>query len=449
MRESRYNIWARHGGHDYVYNGISGMLLRVPTESIGAVRDFIAGDDNALVSPEVMRNLVLGRMVINDDTDEIAMLERRYRSSQRDDTRLGLTIVTSLGCNFDCPYCFEAKHPSLMEPAIQEMLLDLLREQAHRLTHLRVTWFGGEPLVGKKALFAMSDAFIALCDESNVSYSADITTNGYLLTSAVARSLVARRVESAQVTLDGPPEVHDRMRPLVSGRPTFWKIVRNLVAVADIIPLSIRVNVDATNADRYEELLQILCNQGLAGKVFVYPAHIVLPEGSGAPSATYRAPCLNFPEFADLEHAFIQRAAELGFSGASLPGPTGAPCTAVRANDLVVGSRGELYKCWDTVGDHREVIGHLRNWRDPNDRILKWLHYDPFTNDECRACPALPVCMGGCTFHAMDEKLYDSRCSTFRFTHSQQVQTFVEQADAAHTDGLIRAAHYKIATDTR
>ena len=53
----------------------------------------------------------------------------------------------------------------------------------------------------------------------------------------------------------------------------------------------------------------------------------------------------------------------------------------MRANELVVGARGELYKCWDSVGNPHEVIGHLRSWRDPNDRVLKWLRYDPFTDE--------------------------------------------------------------------
>jgi uncharacterized protein len=128
-------------------------------------------------------------------------------------------------------------------------------------------------------------------------------------------------------------------------------------------------------------------------------------------------------------------AVQLGLASPALPGPLGAPCTAVRANELVVGSGGELYKCWDSVGNHREVIGHLRSWRDPNDRLLKWLSYDPFHDDECSSCVALPVCMGGCAHHAMDAKLHDSRCSTFRKTHVQQVETYVTAAESAGTSG--------------
>jgi hypothetical protein len=48
-------------------------------------------------------------------------------------------------------------------------------------TSFNVTWFGGEPLVGKQPLLALSDAFIERCDRAGVSYGAGITTNGFLL----------------------------------------------------------------------------------------------------------------------------------------------------------------------------------------------------------------------------------------------------------------------------
>ena len=109
------------------------------------------------------------------------------------------------------------------------------------------------------------------------------------------------------------------------------------------------------------------------------------------------------------------------------PRPTGAPCTAVRDNELVVGSRGELYKCTETVGNSAEVIGNLLTWPRTDDRALRWLTYEPFEDDECRQCPALPVCMGGCAYHAMDPRLHDSRCSTFRYTHRQQVSDLIRR----------------------
>ena len=109
----------------------------------------------------------------------------------------------------------------------------------------------------------------------------------------------------------------------------------------------------------------------------------------------------------------------------------------MRANELVVGSRGELYKCWDSVGDQSEVIGDIRDRASPNSRLAKWLSYDPFQNQECRGCIALPVCMGGCAHHAFDKLLYENRCGTFRHTFQEQVSRFVDFAEQERLSGLM------------
>ena len=102
----------------------------------------------------------------------------------------------------------------------------------------------------------------------------------------------------------------------------------------------------------------------------------------------------------------------------------------MRDNELVIGSRGEIYKCTETVGDPAEVIGNLLTWPQPGDRLSKWLTYDPFADEDCRSCVALPVCMGGCAYHAMNASLRDSRCSTFRFRHEEQVRRLVRRGPA-------------------
>jgi uncharacterized protein len=430
MKESSYNIWVERSGSSYVYNGISGGVLRMSQDERAAVQRVLNDAGARDCSPKLLERMAIGRMVVPDDADEIELLANRYAATRYDTSRFALTVVTSLGCNFDCPYCFEAKHPSIMSDDVIAAVLDLLDSQLPHISDFDVTWFGGEPLVGKRALLTLSDRFIARCDEAGVAYSANITTNGYLLDEATCIALRDRRVGSVQVCLDGPPEIHDRMRPLGNGRPTFWRIVRNLRHAIDYFPISVRMNVDAENILRAEELLRILCDEGLSGKLTVYPGQIVgVNDGSPSPSATYRPPCLTNGEFADAELAFTELATKYGFGAPSLPAPSGAPCTAVRQNELVVGSEGELYKCWDSVGNKQAVTGTIFDYSNPNGRMRRWLDYDPFSDEECTSCIALPVCMGGCAHHGMDVLQHENRCSTFRHTYQEQVLAFVQHAE--------------------
>jgi uncharacterized protein len=424
MRQSRYNVVVERGDRTWIHNGLSGRVLAVDAALWQDVLAFLEGDDARMPPVEVLRDLTLARMLVSDDIDELAVLERRYRDGTADQTTFGLTIVTSLGCNFDCPYCFENKPTAMLDAETERLLLEVLDVQLPTIRRFHVTWYGGEPLLAQDRIDRLSEAFLARTAEHDVSYAAMIVTNGYLLTPDVARRLRALEVGQAQITVDGPPETHNLMRPLRNGRGTFDVILDNLVACADLLPISIRVNLDASNASEYLRLLDLLVEHGLAGRVTVYPGRIVAyPDQAGAPSESYRAHCFTMPEFAEVEREFLAAAYERDLAKPALPGPTSTPCTAVRTNELVVGARGELYKCVDSVGNSHEVIGHLRSWQDPNDRVLKWLRYDPFADEGCRACIALPTCMGGCAHNQMTDP-GDSKCSTFRRTHRRQVEEY-------------------------
>jgi len=431
LKLSQYNVVAPSGNGEVVYNGVSGACVEIEEREFDHLRAFLAGDG---VEPpdDLLERLVRARILIADDCDELDLLRRRYDATRHQRDRFALTIVTSLGCNFDCPYCFEAKHPSLLRPGVEEAILALVDEKLRTSSELFVKWFGGEPLVGKRSVLALSAAFIARCDEAGAAYKASMTTNGYLLDEPTCRELAALRVREVEVSLDGPPEVHDVRRPLANGDGTFVRILENLHHAVDHFDVRVRVNVDHDNAAQVEDLLEILAAEGLGGRLRVYLGQVVaVDDGVPAPSARYGpGPFLTNREFAALRVEFAERATALGFAGPTLPRPLGAPCTAVRANELIVGSRGELYKCVFSVGNPGETTGSIFDVHDPNGRLRKWLSYDPFADAECRGCIALPVCMGGCAHHAMDAKLYSNRCDSFRWTYREQVQAYAARRAA-------------------
>lgn len=408
---------------------MSGGLLRIPKEEYRSLESFIAGEKN-MCSLRLLEQLMMGRMLIPDDGNELDLLARKYEASRYDATHFALTIVTSLGCNFDCPYCFEDKHPSILNKEVENAILDVLDDQLKKIRNFSVTWFGGEPLIGKKSLIDLSLAFLERCEKSGVNYYSDIITNGYLLDEETCAELRDCKVTNAQVGLDGPPEIHDRMRPLKGGQGNFWTIIKNLHHAISYLDITIRVNIDAKNFEHSERLFQILADEGFSGKLKVYAGQLVaVNDGVASPSSTYSNCCFNNKEFAYSTLKFNKLAQKYGFSQPELAKPTGAPCTAVRANELVVGSAGELYKCWDSVGNILEIIGNIKDYCNPNGRLHKWLKYNPLENDECRNCIALPVCMGGCAHHAMDTLTYENRCSTFRHIYTEEITNFIESVD--------------------
>lgn len=101
-------------------------------------------------------------------------------------------------------------------------------------------------------------------------YTAHVATNGYLLDEACADRLVACNLKRAQVTLDGPPEIHNRRRPLADGRGSFERILANLKSVAGKFTLNLRINVDEDNRHTILDLMDLLEAEGLRGRVIPY-----------------------------------------------------------------------------------------------------------------------------------------------------------------------------------
>src|SRR5947209_531643 len=103
VKESRYNIWVEHDGAHYVYNGMSGGLLRVPKDEHAALRAVLDGNNPELAETcpaTLVADMAKGRMLIGDRLDELDLLQRRYEASRYNTEHFALTIVTSLGCNF-------------------------------------------------------------------------------------------------------------------------------------------------------------------------------------------------------------------------------------------------------------------------------------------------------------------------------------------------------------
>ncbi|MCB0998995.1 MAG: radical SAM protein [Acidimicrobiales bacterium] len=428
MKYSRFNIWSDQGassagGHEVgVYCGVSGALQTMTRRERDLVDAFVSGRSEGDGVEALLEHLVRMGAIVHDEADELATLRRRYDDSRWRSDSLGYTIVTSLGCNFDCPYCFEDKHPSLLKPEVADALVGVLRDSMPGIRRLDVTWMGGEPLLGARQLFDLAARFIDLCDEHERTYTSSIITNGWYLDGAMAERLAAHRVRSAQVTIDGPPDIHDVKRPHAGGGPTFERILRNVAEAADLIDVQIRINVDTANAHRVAELVDRLAEEGLAGRVGVALGRITdAVSNDASPLASYTKSCLTASQFSHYELAFQAVAEAAGFGYPGLPQPSGSPCTAVRSREIVVGADGEMWKCWDDIGDPARSIGTVFDYRTTNQELDRWLAYHPLDDAQCSSCMALPVCMGGCAHHDFHSDDREAKCGSFRTNHQRRV----------------------------
>lgn len=375
-----------------MYNTRTGAIALIDADKYRQYRQF-AENGTPVADGELLKDLKLGGYVVDGDFDELAALKYKLQASRFDTTHLGLTIAPTSDCNFRCIYCYEKDSikPVTMSEQTQEELLAFVKRYVPTVKGFHVAWYGGEPLLAMDIIEKLSDAFLKLCEENKIEYSASMVTNGYLLTPEKVEKLHGLKVKDIQVTLDGAAEDHDRRRFLKGGLPTFDKIIENLCVSKDNLPkqVSIRINADRHNVDRVDNVVRILREKGLEGKVFPYLAMVENHNDTYNDNS-----CLHINEFSQCEFDFITR------NGLDIvnrtPRQIGNYCGADRCGSLVVNADGRLYKCWNEIGIEACSVGTLKDGIRQSPHFFDYMLYDSTEDPECMDCRFLPVCMGGC-----------------------------------------------------
>lgn len=365
---------------------------------LAAVETFAASNVNDRV---FLRTLSAGYHVVPANTNELENVRRNYDDARNNQGSLGLTIMPTMSCNFACGYCFQGTHKASkqMPAEIQEALIRFIKSKKD-LKSLNITWYGGEPLMGKEAMFRLSDILIAYCDKNKISYSAGIISNSFLLTADIAASLYSRRITWLQVTIDGDRETHNQMRPLTSGQGSYDKIVENIGAALDgtQIKISCRVNVGKRNINKASEMLDALAalNFKTRGNFSVYFSPI---EASTPESGVAHSEKLAREEFHRKLLALEEKARKLGF--ASIPTPPGGfmgLCVAAKNSSYVVAANGDIHKCWETAHDGTKRVGTILEPEHIHCSVTAslWQEWSPFDNPVCSSCKIAPMCAGHC-----------------------------------------------------
>lgn len=335
--------------------------------------------------------------IIDEWVDELELLRALNHKSRTQQEHLSLTILPSLACNFRCIYCYETKYGQEMSREIEEALIHFVKGKVQKGGKLSVTWFGGEPLLHIDAIERLSRGLIEVSNNNDVGYSASIVTNGYLLDMEMAERLSKLRVVDAQVTLDGPPNVHDRRRPLKDGNETFQRILDNIKEAVGKISVSIRMNVDEENRGTITDLVDILVQEGLGERASFYLGQTYPYTAACGDIAGW---CLTDEDFSLLELETLIEMVGRGLSWTfGMPTAKNHFCLADSENSHVITPRGGIINCWNEVDNSQAEVGHLLNPSTDKmkENIERWQWWNPFEL-ECTNCVLLPVCMGGCPY---------------------------------------------------
>lgn len=199
---------------------------------------------------EAVDHLLQSGILVDASVDERALCDAKYYQEAFDNT-LVLVILTTGKCNFNCTYCYEAEKPvfrGAMSLESQKAVLKFIQKRIHNHSKLCVSWFGGEPLLEPRTIKYLSEKFIKTCNARLMPYSAQVTTNGFLLDADMFDMLYNLKVYTYVVTIDGFKEQHDKLRFTHDGKGTYDVILSNLLRIRDskkyrFAHINIRVNI--------------------------------------------------------------------------------------------------------------------------------------------------------------------------------------------------------------
>lgn len=389
-----------------IFSTRSGALMTIGHHAWEALRQ----GHPELLDADDRQRLEHAEFLVPAGQDELATMIAQNQDAIAASDTLYQVVQPSAWCQLDCSYCGQEHERHALAAAEQERFLARVRERlaGGSYRHLKIGWFGAEPLVGLAVIRSLSRETKRVAGEYGCGYSARIVTNGLALTPAIARELVYEHaVYDAEVTLDGTAAEHDRLRFTKNGKGSFERIFANLVAVAHQgdLQLVVRCNVSRANAAAVAPLIEQLAAAGLAHLISFY-ASPVYDWGNDAHQTA-----LGKDEFAAMELEWLALQARLGFQVGLVPQRRRIVCMSVQRQGEVTDAFGATYNCTEVpyvpaygkpnsyeiripvnsikVRPRRQEAPALR-LRHFNQQILDGEHR------QCASCEMLPVCGGQC-----------------------------------------------------
>jgi uncharacterized protein len=343
-------------------------------------------------------------------------------------------------CNLRCRYCFAGTGTfgggrALMDRVTGKKALDFLLFSSGQRNQCEVDFFGGEPLLN----FTLIQELVGYGQEQALRLGKEIkftlTTNGTLLTPDILSFLEQEEI-SVVFSLDGRPEVHDRMRPDHSGRGSYQRVQHNL---QKLLAAQYPVSPHATGLYCYVRGTYTHFNLDFDRDVEHMAAlgirQVSLEPVVAEPDVAYAFKDGDLQEIFEAydrlgERVLALRQRDAGFSffhfNVAL---TQGPCLAKRLSGCGAGHEyaaispeGDIYPCHQFVGKEAYQMGSVHNgppWILDADLLQSFRGAHVYTKAACRECWARFLCSGGChaanvNFTGHLDQVYDLGCQLQR-----------------------------------
>ncbi len=280
MTLSKYTfLFDVEGKEYYCYNTLSNALLEIDEETYDLLQSnkSLSATD---LDDDLWEALRANNILTDSDEDDFLKYKAAIARLRNQRTSMHLTLAPTMDCCFRCHYCFEKyKEPKYMTPEVMDAIVKYVAS-CSELEHIKITWFGGEPLMAIPQIEAFYDKFSSKWTKSLAS---NIITTGYHIDHEAVRVLKKVGVSAVQITLDGLRETHNKVKHLPGGEDAFERVIANIELLNDLAPeinVMIRVNLTLENAHEYVELCKLFSERFSERKNIGIAPAFVLDRGT-------------------------------------------------------------------------------------------------------------------------------------------------------------------------
>ena len=333
-------------------------------------------------------------------------------------------------CNLNCNYCFASQgkyqgERALMSFEVGKRSLDFLVENSGERRNLEVDFFGGEPLMNWEVCKQLVLYARSIEKEKNKNFRFTLTTNGLLLTDEVME-FCNTHMHNVVLSLDGRPQVHDRLRKDYAGNGSYERIVPLFEKFAQSRGQQgyyMRGTFTHFNTDFTNDIFH-MADLGFT-QLSMEP--VVCPPGDPYALTQEDLPVL-FEQYEILAKEMIKRKKQgrpFTFYHYMIDLSHG-PCIYKRMSGCGSGTEyfavtpwGDLYPCHQFVGDEAYCMGNVFDGVTNLALRQKFASCNVGSRKECETCWAKLYCSGGCAanaYHATGDinGVYGYGCELFK-----------------------------------
>lgn len=325
-------------------------------------------------------------------------------SVERGKEVINLVMNISQDCNLRCIYCFASTghykgERTLMTKEVAYKTLKWFFGQAKESKVLNLHLFGGEPLMN----IPLVEYIVEICKEFEKQYSKkifiNVCTNGTILNEKLLK-LIKENDIGMQISIDGPKDVHDKYRPMASGKGSYDKLADNVSILFDelnkntIIP---RGTISNAEVDLNDIVKHIIEEMGFNAFFFI-PA-----MGCEGQSYDKKELPQYFEQYDRLVETFLDKlrkgeeyniypfVTEVDAIGKGVRRIYGCGAGIGFAS---VDIKGDIYPCMRFTNNKDYLLGNIEDGFNENrDKLFERTVYN---RTKCKSCWARHFCGGAC-----------------------------------------------------